>query len=360
MFLFGCAHVSKKDCKEKNWFLVGRHDAADGKSKADMAKVADSCRRYTLPKPPELQYAEGYEAGLNDYCTNERGLNLGGSGAKYPFICPKDRFPKMLDGYAAGLKTYCIPSLGASRGEEGNAFPDVCGKEKFLDAFQAWRQGLKKFCTFERGKETAAAGQGNRDTYCKDSDFPDYNKGYNLGTRSYCSELNNAYQRGVNGEAVFSNCPSDLAAAFQSAYNKGRKVRAEIRQAKDDISSSSRRISDLAHKKTSIEESVKISQDRLFAINSELLAIDREKKELKKRIADNEKLGFRSIDNPKHELEQKRQKEQKLKSEKSHISNVVLPDLYQQRSLMTLELETARRDKSAKELQIRLLESKPY
>ena len=85
--LGGCASMSKGDCLAGNWYERGYEDADGGESADRLQSHAKACAKVSVA-PDAAVYARGYEAGLVDYCTPERGYRLGADDREYRDICP--------------------------------------------------------------------------------------------------------------------------------------------------------------------------------------------------------------------------------------------------------------------------------
>ena len=373
MFLLGCAHVPKKTCVEKNWFDVGKQDAEEGQSRRDMSMVASSCKRFQLKNPPEIQYQGGYEAGLINYCTEERGKALGASGHRYPTICSTDRFSKLLASWKKSVLAYW-EKQGFLDGRQGNPQADITSFAKpvmtdseivqLQDLYKkSYHSGLIKYCTLDQGILQGEKGlpKGN---ICEGINGDTYFKGYQQGVRVYCAKPNLAYRLGREGKTIFRGCPHDLEPAFKSAYQKGDRLRVKITNIRDELSSVNSRISALNEKADAVEKDIAKFQNRITQIDEELIANSQRARSLRERITkvtEEDKMLQsvlkRDLSSEKHELLRSEDKKSELNQEKSRITSVNLPNLYQQRTQISFDLATARQEKIAYESQLRTLEA---
>ena len=101
--LGGCASMSKEDCLAGNWYERGYDDADGGRTFDRLDSHAKACAKVGVA-PDETIYATGYEAGLVDYCTPERGYALGSRDGDYRDICPFGTESAFLGRYVAGLE----------------------------------------------------------------------------------------------------------------------------------------------------------------------------------------------------------------------------------------------------------------
>lgn len=99
--LGGCASLSKKECQNADWYLIGLEDGSQGRSLATLGNHRKACARVDIA--PDLpQYQAGHREGLRTYCTPHRGYRLGVSGGAYQTQCPPDLEPQFRQSYQAG------------------------------------------------------------------------------------------------------------------------------------------------------------------------------------------------------------------------------------------------------------------
>ena len=101
--LGGCASMSKEDCLTGNWYVQGYEDANGGRTFDRFDDHVKACAKVGAT-PDEAVYGTGYEAGLVDYCTPERGYQLGSRDSEYRDICPFDTEAAFLGRYVDGLE----------------------------------------------------------------------------------------------------------------------------------------------------------------------------------------------------------------------------------------------------------------
>ena len=105
--LGGCASMSKQDCLAGNWYERGYDDANGGNTFDRLDSHAKACAKVGI-RPDEPIYATGYEAGLVDYCTPERGYELGSRDSDYRDICPFETESAFLGRYVDGLESALV------------------------------------------------------------------------------------------------------------------------------------------------------------------------------------------------------------------------------------------------------------
>ena len=91
------------NCRNLDWFEVGRNDGAMG-AKAD--KVSDyvkRCEKTPYPFDQEL-YTGGRNAGLVEFCNSTLGFENGRAGTPYENVCPFNLEKSYLDAYHTGQR----------------------------------------------------------------------------------------------------------------------------------------------------------------------------------------------------------------------------------------------------------------
>lgn len=210
----GCSsRWNEKTCSETNFGDLGYQEGSAGKS-SKMSFYNQACLKKGI-QIPTSQYNNGLRKGLNVFCSPEKGRDDGASGSEVFANC---RSIKAYAGaYRSGLKSFCNIEKGV---QDGFAM-----KEELIlcTSFDAYRKGFatgkKEFCSSDRGHENAFAGQ-EQDSRCVS--YSNYRAGYAKGKKYFCSSKN-AVKIGEKGDAFPKQCES-AGRAFETAYNKGRKV----------------------------------------------------------------------------------------------------------------------------------------
>lgn len=103
--LCGCATLNKNECLYANWQAIGLEDGAKGQDLSYLSRHRKACAKYGVSPDADL-YMSGYEAGLTQFCTPERGFSLGLGGAGYSGICPVELEYDFLPAYQQGYEIY--------------------------------------------------------------------------------------------------------------------------------------------------------------------------------------------------------------------------------------------------------------
>ena len=99
--LGGCASMNKDDCLSADWYSQGREDGAGGESRDQYQRHREACAKHGI-EPDKAAYQEGYEHGLDDFCTPANGYENGRQGYNYRGVCPAELEGGFLLGYQQG------------------------------------------------------------------------------------------------------------------------------------------------------------------------------------------------------------------------------------------------------------------
>ncbi len=94
--------VSGDPCGHADWFEVGRIDGLSG-VEIDHSAYLGRCEANGTKVDREL-YGAGWQRGLLEYCTPERGFDAGRSGQDYKGICPSHVEEAFLKRFKTGAK----------------------------------------------------------------------------------------------------------------------------------------------------------------------------------------------------------------------------------------------------------------
>ena len=128
LMVAGCASVSKEDCLLTDWYEIGRMDGRQGKPRTAFQGRAKACLEHGISADRQAYY-NGHDQGLNYYCTEQKGFELGQKGLPYNSVCPLPREPTFRAGYNKGLQSFCSEQNGFELGHQGQAYRRVCPPE---------------------------------------------------------------------------------------------------------------------------------------------------------------------------------------------------------------------------------------
>lgn len=103
--LSGCASLSKEECNNADWFLIGFEDGSRGKALSTVGEHRKACARVNIT-PDFARYESGHQKGATHYCTLENGFALGEAGGAYNGVCIKTTEARFLKGYHAGKNRF--------------------------------------------------------------------------------------------------------------------------------------------------------------------------------------------------------------------------------------------------------------
>ena len=103
--LSACASLSVEECRVADWKEIGYTDAANGFTQGRIEDHRNACAK-TGVAVQLGPYLDGFNAGLQNYCTVQTALNLGTTGAQFPTQCMGAIVKKMTPAYQAGREQY--------------------------------------------------------------------------------------------------------------------------------------------------------------------------------------------------------------------------------------------------------------
>lgn len=103
----GCATLNESECRSTDWYQLGAHDGADGYGRARLEEHRQACSEYGLGVD-ERAWREGYQVGLQDYCTADNGYRVGRRGLAYGRVCTIQDERDFLAAYELGRETHGV------------------------------------------------------------------------------------------------------------------------------------------------------------------------------------------------------------------------------------------------------------
>lgn len=94
----------KSNCEDMDWYEIGRADSVLGKTSGHYEDKSNQCNNFQ--ESHRAQYLNGWNAGLDSFCTHKQGFVLGRQGRGYEKICPDNKAQVFIKGYDQGLKVY--------------------------------------------------------------------------------------------------------------------------------------------------------------------------------------------------------------------------------------------------------------
>lgn len=107
--LAGCSSLSKQECLNADWFMIGLEDGSAGRGLETIGAHRKSCAKVNIT--PDLSaYERGHDKGRISYCTVVNGFHLGNSGGQYNGICRGLSENAFLQAYDAGKFRFQVRS----------------------------------------------------------------------------------------------------------------------------------------------------------------------------------------------------------------------------------------------------------
>ncbi|MBN1683931.1 MAG: DUF2799 domain-containing protein [Gammaproteobacteria bacterium] len=94
----------------------------------------------------DSQYHSGQTRGLKQYCTVERGWQIGSTGKPYPNICPSYLDNEFRAGWESGVRQYCGKNADAANlGKAGKPYPEICSPKMYPAFKEAYDKGIGEY-----------------------------------------------------------------------------------------------------------------------------------------------------------------------------------------------------------------------
>lgn len=103
--LAGCAAMSEEECRSANWYDRGVRDAQSGHGRGYLGDIREACAKAGV-QPNAALYLQGWEQGIQRFCTPENGARWGRQGHYYGNTCPAPLDGPFSDAYRAGKRVW--------------------------------------------------------------------------------------------------------------------------------------------------------------------------------------------------------------------------------------------------------------
>ncbi len=114
ILLGGCAVMGEQDCLNANWHAVGHQDGSVGQGRGRLQQRRQACEQHGVTVDRNA-YHEGYELGLNAFCTAASGYERGREGHRYNGVCPPLLEGDFLTGYQRGREEFQLQAYIAEQ-----------------------------------------------------------------------------------------------------------------------------------------------------------------------------------------------------------------------------------------------------
>lgn len=101
--------MNKEECLYADWQENGYNDGSAGAGRDTLQARREACEKHGII-PDEEAYLQGYEDGLEEFCTSENGYDKGRRGYNYKGVCPSWLEGSFLIGYNEGRAIYELES----------------------------------------------------------------------------------------------------------------------------------------------------------------------------------------------------------------------------------------------------------
>ncbi|HEY7884910.1 MAG TPA: DUF2799 domain-containing protein [Cellvibrionaceae bacterium] len=100
-----CASLSKEECQQADWYLIGLEDGAQGYAVNRIGSHREACAKVGVT-PDIGQYRAGLDEGYQRYCTPAKGYRVGQSGAQHQDVCSGEAAEAFNEAYSYGRDYY--------------------------------------------------------------------------------------------------------------------------------------------------------------------------------------------------------------------------------------------------------------
>jgi hypothetical protein len=103
--LTACSSMDKKECSTANWQQIGKKDALNGERSNHYTDYAEDCNKFGV-KVNASNYKKGWDIGIQQFCTREKGWEWGIKGHNYNQTCPARTETTFYNAFQAGRNIY--------------------------------------------------------------------------------------------------------------------------------------------------------------------------------------------------------------------------------------------------------------
>lgn len=135
----GCSlfSLSEEQCRHMDWYAKGRTDALNGESMGSISGYSKQCSKYSIV-PNKRDYTNGFNQGLEQFCTYERGKEYGYLGRFYKNTCPTHLEENFIKGYKYGKKKRKIEELKEKQEKLENKIETIEQREEDVSGFRKY------------------------------------------------------------------------------------------------------------------------------------------------------------------------------------------------------------------------------
>ncbi len=97
--------MTRDDCLGADWYALGLEAGSEGQGRDRFDRQHEACLQHGIATD-RAAWLEGYEYGLEDFCTPANGYDQGSRGQTYQGVCPSHLEGGFLLGYQQGRTLY--------------------------------------------------------------------------------------------------------------------------------------------------------------------------------------------------------------------------------------------------------------
>jgi len=105
VLITSCETISEDQCFATDWADRGYKDGTNGAARSKLSDYIDKCSEFGADVN-RARYLDGFEAGLERYCTYDKGFSRGEGGSSYNAVCEGPRAGAFRAGYDDGTAKY--------------------------------------------------------------------------------------------------------------------------------------------------------------------------------------------------------------------------------------------------------------
>lgn len=135
----GCGFfgLTQEQCMHMDWFQKGRTDAISGGSLSSFDEYSKRCGKFEITADKE-SYTDGFNQGLKQFCTYERGKSFGYNHGIYHNTCPLHLEKEFMRGYKSGRKKRKIENLERKQKDLEARIENIEQREENVSGFRKY------------------------------------------------------------------------------------------------------------------------------------------------------------------------------------------------------------------------------
>lgn len=131
--LTGCATLNESQCRSTDWYQLGSRDGSGGYGSGRLQSHREACSEFGLA-PDDAAWRQGYEDGLQTYCTADNGYRVGRNAGSYGRVCPAESESEFIAAYELGRETNQVEQELAQVRQRIDVIESRLANEKLDDA----------------------------------------------------------------------------------------------------------------------------------------------------------------------------------------------------------------------------------